>query len=162
MSIRKTGMRGAGFTLIEMIIFIVVVTGALAGVMTILSTVTARSADPVQPKQAMLVAESMLEEILLKPFSSPAGGYAANCPGICNRALFDNVADYARYTSNGVFSLDDLSTQVEGLERYNVSVRVAPESMTAAGNAASGLRVDVDVAVNGVTYSLTGYRFNDD
>ena len=66
--------RARGFTLIEMIVFIVIVTVALAGIVTVITKAVSRSGDPVQPKQAMLVAESMLEEILLKPFNNPEGG----------------------------------------------------------------------------------------
>lgn len=158
----RRGWRANGFTLIEMIVFITIVSLALAGLVQVLAQSVGRSADPVQPKQAMLVAESMLEEILLKPFSNPAGGYVANCPAACERARFDNVADYGNYASVGVYSLDDLSTPVPGLGAYNVSVGVAPDTISARGNSATGLRVTVDVSVGGLTYSLTGYRFNDD
>lgn len=154
--------RARGFTLIELIVFIVIVSVALAAILNVLSQAAGRSADPVAPKQAMLVAESMLEEILLKPYTNPAGGYAAACPSACNRAAFDNVGDYHRYASSGVFSLDDLSTPVPGLGGYAVQVDVAADAVSATGNSAAGLRVRVDVTVHGTTYSLTGYRFNDD
>ena len=55
-----------GFTLIEVIIFIVVVAAGLAGILLVSNTVVASSADPMVRKQAVAVAESMLEEILLK------------------------------------------------------------------------------------------------
>jgi len=153
-----------GFTLIEMIVFVVIVSVALAGVIMVFSNTVRTSADPVQPKQAMLVAESMLEEVLLKPFANPTGGYTPACPGTvaaCNRALFDDVNDYAGYASTGVYSLDDLGTKVPGLENYNVSVSVAPATATATGNSIAGLRVNVTVSVGATTYTLSGYRFND-
>ncbi|SHG64429.1 prepilin-type N-terminal cleavage/methylation domain-containing protein [Massilia sp. CF038] len=157
-----TQRRRAGFTLIEMIVFIVIVAIALAAVLRTLSITAGASADPIAPKQAMLVAESMLEEILLKPFSNPEGGYAAVCPGTCDRARFDNVGDYAGYTSNGVFALDDLATPVAGLGGYNVAVSVTSTNVTAKGNGAPCLRVTVSVSAAGTTYQLHGYRFNDD
>jgi MSHA pilin protein MshD len=100
----------------------------------------------------------MMEEILLKPYTNPTGGYAAACPTTCNRALFDNVGDYAGYSSTGVFSLDDLVTVVAGLNTYNVSVAVT----TATVSSVTGLQIVVTVTVSGNTYTLTSYRFNYD
>jgi MSHA pilin protein MshD len=155
-------MRLVGFTLIEMIVFITIVSIALAGTLSVFSYTARVSADPVQPKQAMLVAESMLEEIELKPYNNPPGGYAAACPGTCNRALFDNVGDYAGYTTNGVYSLDDLTTPVPGLTNYTVSVAVTPVTVSATGNALAAQRITVTVTVGNVAYTLSGYRFDND
>jgi MSHA pilin protein MshD len=162
MSASGAQRRRAGFTIIELIVFIVIVSIALAAVMRTLSNTAGVSADPIAPKQAMLVAESMLEEILLKPYSNPVGGYAAACPTSCDRARFDNVGDYAGYTSNGVYALDDLATPVVGLTGYKVAVSVTSTNVTANGNAAPCLRVSVSVTAAGTTYQLHGYRFNDD
>ena len=58
-----------GFTLIELIMFIVVISGALAGVLTIFIQATRGSADPQLRRQAMAIAESLLEEVQLMPFT---------------------------------------------------------------------------------------------
>lgn len=158
----RVGRPPRGFTLLELIVFIVIVGTALAGVLTVFNITTKSSADPIQPKQALLVAESMMEEILLKAYANPAGGYAAACPGTCDRAQFDDVGDYNNYASAGVFSLDDLATPVAGLAAYNVAVTVAAASVTATGNALAGLLITVTVTVGGNAYALTGYRFNYD
>jgi MSHA pilin protein MshD len=151
-----------GFTLIEMIVFIVIVGVALAGVLSVLNHATAHSADPIEPKQAMLVAESLLEEILLKPFNDPAGGYAAACPATCDRARFDDIHDYNGYASAGVLSLDNLGATVPGLGNYNVAVVVANANVTATGNSVAGSSITVTVTVGANAYTLTGYRFNND
>lgn len=151
-----------GFTLIELIVFIVIVLLALAAMVDVIRRVVSVSADPLQPKQAMLVAESMLEEILLKPYSSPLLGYVASCPGTCDRTKFDNVGDYSGYTSNGVYSLDDMATPVAGLERYTVSVSVNPATLSATANGVACQRVEVKVTASGTTYTLSGYRFDYD
>jgi MSHA pilin protein MshD len=151
-----------GFTLIELIVFIVIVSVALAGLLAVFNITTKASADPIQPKQAILVAESMLEEILLKAYANPAGGYPAACPATCDRAQFDDVSDYHNYSSTGVYSLDNLTTPVAGLTAYNVAVSVAAASVTATGNSLAGLRITVTVTVGGNTYTLAGYRFNYD
>jgi MSHA pilin protein MshD len=153
-----------GFTLIELIIFIVVVSVALAGVLTVLNITVKSSADPIQPKQAMLIAEAMLEEILLKPYNNPPiDGYAASCPTTCNRAQFDDVQDYAGYATTGTYSLDDLTTPIPGLENYDVAVNVGAATVTATGNLLAGLVITVTVTVNDSdTYTLSGYRFDYD
>jgi len=58
-----------GLTLVELIVFIVIVSVGLAGVLLVLNTTAAKSADPVVRKQALAIAESLLEEIALMPFT---------------------------------------------------------------------------------------------
>ena len=66
-----TNSRQRGFTLIEVIIFIVVVGAGLAGILSVMNTVVKSSADPLIRKQTVAIAESMLEEILLKEYCDP-------------------------------------------------------------------------------------------
>jgi MSHA pilin protein MshD len=58
-----------GLSLIELIMFIVIVGAALAGIITIISKTTESSADPMIRKQALAIAEAMLEEVRLQPFT---------------------------------------------------------------------------------------------
>jgi MSHA pilin protein MshD len=66
-----TSPRQRGFTLIELIIFIVVVAAGLAGILSVMNTVVKSSADPMIRKQTIAIAESLLEEILLKDYCDP-------------------------------------------------------------------------------------------
>lgn len=63
----------AGVSMIELIIFIVIITVNVAGILAVLSFTTSRSADPLQRKQAILIAEGLLEEVSLArmTFCSP-------------------------------------------------------------------------------------------
>lgn len=61
-----------GMTLIELVVFIVVVSVGLAGVLSVFNVVVKGSADPLVTKQALAVADSLLEEILLKDFCDPS------------------------------------------------------------------------------------------
>lgn len=45
------------------------VSAALAGVLRIFNEATARSADPAERRQALAIAESLLEEVSLMPFT---------------------------------------------------------------------------------------------
>jgi MSHA pilin protein MshD len=69
MSIKPMPMRQAGLTMIELIVFIVIVGVTVAGVMGALVNIQSRSVDPLQRKQAMLRAESLLEEVMLARFT---------------------------------------------------------------------------------------------
>jgi MSHA pilin protein MshD len=67
MSIKR--LRQAGLTMIELIVFIVIMGVALAGVLTVFAYTSNSSADPLQRKQAMLLAEALLEEVSLARFT---------------------------------------------------------------------------------------------
>lgn len=144
-----------GFTLIELIIFIVVVSAGLAGILSVMNTVVKSSADPMVRKQAIAIAESLLEEILLKAYDDPVGGDTGSV-----RALFDDVDQYASYTTSGGVK-DVLGTAVTGLERYDIT-SVAVGTTTLGSGAASQIvkRVDVTVTGPGGAVSLSGYRGN--
>src|SRR4051794_24643993 len=59
----------AGISLIELIMFMVIVSVGLAGILSVMTVTTRASADPMLRKQAIAVAESLLEEIQLQPFT---------------------------------------------------------------------------------------------
>ena len=139
-----------GFTLIELIIFIVVVGAGLAGILSVSTTAIKSSADPMIRKQTIAIAESMLEEILLKDYANPTGGYTGT-----NRALFDDVDDYASYASTGIKDLT--GTAVAGLTAYNVAVTIAAPAAVAG---VTMKQVTVAVTGGGNTITLTGYRAN--
>lgn len=65
----RSRARQAGLTMIELIVFIVVVGLLVTVVLGSLSNIGARSADPLLRKQAMLRAESLLEEVSLAHFT---------------------------------------------------------------------------------------------
>jgi MSHA pilin protein MshD len=58
-----------GTSLIELIMFIVIVSVALAGILLVMNVTTKSSADPLVHKQALAIAESLLEEVELMPFT---------------------------------------------------------------------------------------------
>ena len=62
-------MRQRGISLIELIMFIVIISVALAGILLVMNTTNKSSADPLVAKQALAIAESLLEEVELQPFT---------------------------------------------------------------------------------------------
>lgn len=149
-----------GVSLIELIIFIIIVSTAMAGILVVMDQVTRHSADPLIRKQALAVAESMLEEIQLQDLSGVA------CVGTLGqnaiRTGVTSVCAYNGYsTSGGIKEFDDVVKVVPGLENYNIdSVVVAP--IAALGGTAiapgSGVMITVTVTSPGDTVTATGYR----
>ena len=69
MSTRSDRSTGRGVTLVELIVFIVIVGVAMAGLFAAFNTITAASADPQVRKQVLAIAESLMEEVQLMPFT---------------------------------------------------------------------------------------------
>lgn len=65
----KRHTRHTGLTLIELVIFMVIVGVAAAGIMGVLNIGGSHSADPVRRKQALMIAEALMEEVLLARFT---------------------------------------------------------------------------------------------
>ncbi|MDE2417236.1 MAG: type II secretion system protein [Burkholderiales bacterium] len=140
-----------GFTLIELIIFIVVVGAGLAGILSVSTTSIKSSADPLVRKQALAIAESLLEEIVQQQYANPTGGYSG-----ASRALFDDVDDYNNYTSATI--VDGAGNAIAGLGSYSIAPAVSVTATTLNGVAAKKVVVSV-TGPQGVV-SVTGYRAN--
>lgn len=159
-----------GLTLIELIVFIVIVSVALAGVLTVLNYTTRHSADPMLRKQVLTIAEALLEEVMLQPFTwcdpddaaaATATGYASCATSENNLAAeagearasatpLDNVNDY-----NGVTATTNIAGG--GAAAYAATVTVAQSSLNGIAAAAS-LLITVSVTAGGETIQLQGYR----
>jgi MSHA pilin protein MshD len=142
-----------GFTLIELIVAMVVISVALVGVMSVINYTTLHSADPVLRQQAIAIAEAYMEEITLKNFADP------DVDGEVNRALFDDVSDYNGLTDNG--ARDQNGNAIAGLGNYIVGVTVQNSNYGPVGSEVAGLRIDVTVTdPAGERLTLTGLRAN--
>ncbi len=163
----------AGFTLVEIVMYIAIVGIGVAGILSVMTYTTRYSADPMIQQQALLIAESYMEEILLKRFTDP-GTTTQICPAPeSSRASYDNVCDY-HGLNNNAGAVDQLGNTVAGLTAYNVSVSVTGNvgDATALGPTASQitnigalrvLRVDVEVTHDdqpNFSLRMTGYRTN--
>lgn len=152
----KRGARQRGFTLAELLLLIVVLSVGLTGILLVINTTTTHSADPMVRKQAMAIAESMMEEALLMPYGPPDVGNWSGAATQANRTRFDDVLDYNGFQTAGIYRIEDGSA-IAGLEKYNLNVAVVPATL----NGVSGLAITV--VVTGpidTNYALTGYKFN--
>ena len=176
-----------GISLIELIVFIVIVGIAVAGVVGALSMATRASADPMIQKQALAIAEALLEEVQLQPFTycdpddlnAASAQSAADCTGGAggvndeNRlplgpeagetrysatTPYDNVSDYNTFSMIGI--LDLTGAPITGLGNYTASVTVANQALGAIPASDSLL---ITVTVDGppgtnTKVVLDGYR----
>lgn len=178
MSIRNR-RRQFGLSLIELIMFIIIVGIAVAGVLSVMNQVSASSADPMLRRQAQAIAEALLEEIELQPstFCDPddanaaTATSAAGCASATTRETlgpeagesrftspqFDNVNDYNGYSMSPI--VDITNTAVAGLGAYTASVAIT-EDGAAFGLAADAVhRIDVRAQAGTTDITVTGYRF---
>jgi MSHA pilin protein MshD len=138
-----------GISLIELIMFIVIVSVALAGVMLVMNTTTRYSADPLIHKQALTVAESLLEEIEQKAFTHDSGQ---------SRQNFNDIFDYnALNPASATYA--NSSVAVAGLESYSVTVAVVSGVTLPGVQAASAAQITVAVTEpGGQVIEVTGYK----
>lgn len=165
-----------GLSLVELIVFIVVVGVGLAGILGVMNLTTRASADPLIQKQALAIAEAYLEEILAMPFTycdpdDPAAASALSAAGCATPenigaeggetrssgvTPYDNVNDYASLPAGAPAALDGVA--IAGLGDYQVSVAVVAEALSTVPNTAA-LRVTVTVTgPANTTVRLDGYR----
>lgn len=136
-----------GFTLIELIIFIVVVGAGLAGILSVSTNVVKSSADPMVRKQAMALADSILEEVVQKEYEDPDG-----VSGESTRDTMDDVDDY-----NGKTKALFVDWPVT-LGSYLVAIQVDPPSPLGSSPAIDAKRVTVKVTGGNNEIIMTGYR----
>lgn len=155
----------AGVSLIELVIFIVIISVGIAGLLSVMNLTTRSSADPMLRKQALAVAEAMLEEIQLKDFHNPvdpnAFTSAVTPPIQADRINFDDIGDYHGFSTDGVFAIDG-SAPLPGLGSYSVNVTVVNAALGSI-TAASGNAKRISVTVSGpadTVVMLEGYRTN--
>ena len=171
----------SGISLIELIMFIVIVSLAVVGILSVMNVTTKASADPMIRKQALAIAESLLEEIELQPFTfcDPddanvltattaalgAGGCATTVQGMAPtpgetryvEPRFDNVGDYHGFSMVGIRDIQNGS--VSGLGTFTANVTMVQDGVRFSLAADAVLRIDVNVVSGPYDVTLTGYRF---
>jgi len=169
--------RARGLTLIELVMFIVIVTVAVAGVLSVMNVTTRHSVDPQRRKQALAIAEGLLEEIELARFTycDPSDNKAATAtaPADCGVAEnagpdagearpYDNVNDYvAAYNKPQTYNADAGGAPFPA--GYAAMVSIMPATLQGIVSDASpantrALRISVTVSYGNDSITLDGYR----
>ena len=179
-------LRRRGFTLIELVVFITIVGIATGGVLLAYDHAVRGSADPIVRKQALAIAESLLEEIQQMPFTycdpdDPAASQATSA-AVCAipetagpeagetrysaATPFDNVNDYGGATSGAPgFSMapirDLTDVAITGLGAYTASVTLTDVPGGTLPGVPAGEALLLTVTVTGpsnVSVTLDSYR----
>ena len=165
-----------GFTLVELIVFIVIVSVSVAGVLLAINTATRSGTDPMIRKNAIAIAEGMLEDVSLMPFTfcdandpqaTTATSSAVGAAGCTSAATvnaigpeagetryasatpFDHVDDYNGFSMNPI--VDITNTAIGTLTGYSATVSVAATALgsiaaTDAQGQANALLITVTVS----------------
>lgn len=178
--------RARGFTLIELVLSIAIMGIAVSGVLAAYDYAVRDSVDPVVKKQALAIAESLLEEMQQMPFTwcdpdDPAVSTATG-PGDCatpegngpeagetrysTTTPFDNVNDYgAAISGNPGFSMNPIrdvtNTVITGLDAYTATVTITVLPANALPGIPAGDALLINVTVTGpanVSVRMDGYR----
>lgn len=153
--------RQRGMTVVELIIAIVIVGVGLAGVLGALSKLAVTTANPMIEKQMIAIAEGMMEEVQLQPYTTATTTTIG--AGSCARDQFQGTWDYNNYNTPRPIC-DTAGNAIAALAGYTVAVTVATEaagSPVAAGVAAGQVsRITVNVTHGSQNYQLQGWRTN--
>jgi MSHA pilin protein MshD len=170
--------RQRGFSLLETVIFTVVLGIGIAGLAVLYNQFTLASVDPLIRKQALAIANSLMEEIQLRAFTfcdpDDAQVFTAASPAGCTTPeaigteggetryadpRFDNVSDYQGFSMAAI--VDANNNPVAGLAGYSAAITVANAGgdFPAAIPAAAALLITVTVTgPANVSVVLQGYR----
>ena len=172
--------RQSGLSLIEVVVFIVVLGIAFVGMAILFNRVTTASVDPLVRKQALAIASSLLEEIELRAFTycdpddtnvgtaqstaecTTVEGIGPEAEGRYAVPRFDNVNDYDGFSMQDASMRTADDQPIPGLTGYRADVAVvniAPNELPSVADVNDALRITVTVtAPAGVSVTLQGYR----
>ena len=174
---RVSGPRG--FSLVELIVFIVIVSTGVVGILLVMNVTAKTSSDPMAAKQALALAETLVEEVRLMPFTycdpddtnATTALNAAGCATTTEAALapeageargnlstpFDNVNDYNGYTLSNAFT-DISGNTVISLPGYTATITVTNQGLGTIPAAEAQLIAVRVTGPNNVEVNLHGYR----
>jgi len=140
--------RQSGMTLIELVLFIVIVSVGVAGILSVLNVTVWHSADPLVQKQAQALAEGLLEEIqtgffaycdgadsklrYAKPASACTGGVGDSYgPEGGETRPYNTVIDYASAANSETALLSTLPSEgsISAPSGYNAFVTIGPAAL---------------------------------
>ena len=161
-----------GATLIELVMIIVIISVAIAGVMGAFSLIAGRSADPLNQTRAVALSQLYMDETLAKQFAdkSPVGGGAvmsaakADCSNIGadgeSRSTFNDVDDYDILDNDSPQNSEE--DPLSGYSNFRVSVSVQCAGIEVGlAQDYQAKRIDITITdPSNNTYLFSAYRGN--
>lgn len=162
-------MRAAqgGATLVELVITIVIISVAIAGVVGAFSLIAGRSADPLNQTRAVQLAQLYMDEIISRKYdnATPQGGvprYSGSCnigpEGSETRSSFNDVDDYQGTSDSPPRSAEATLTGYPG---FTVDVSVSCAGGEVGLPSSQAKRIDLTVTAPGSqVFVFSAYRAN--
>lgn len=170
--------RQQGFTLVEIIIVIVLLSAMMAGMTALFTTTIGNSHTPYLRQRALAVATAFMDEIQHKRWneSTPLGGGCVNTGVTCltgpaatpigadggeSRSNYDDIDDYDAIT-NQTPPQNSSGTNMPGYSGFTVSINISQPGAAWNGiNAADVRHISVSVTSSAnETVTLTSFRTN--
>lgn len=146
-----------GVTLVETLVFIVVISVALVALIKVFNASVVSSVDPAVRARALTLAQAQIDEILARKFdeNTPTGGVPAcdssagvACAGIAADSDYDDVGDFNNYVDNSHAN-------------FPVSVSVTNAGADLGLPVAQARLITVNVGMpGGDTLTLSAYKVN--
>ncbi len=160
--------RSGGATLVELVITIVIINVAIAGVVGAFALLVGRSADPLNQTRAIALAQLYADEILARRYddSTPPGGVPrwSGCTintEEASRANYDDVDDYQAISGGPPTDAAGVSLDATAYQGFTVSISVACAGAEVALPDIDAKRVDITIQdPSGNAYLFTLYRAN--
>lgn len=143
-----------GFTLIELVVYLVVFAVGLTGILSVYIQAVRSSADPLYTTQALLLGESLLEEITSKPYADPN-----TTENNEDRTTWDDVSDFVAYDAT-TSPTDVTGSVIPGLEDYRVAIVISDDKL----DGIAGKHIELTVthtSDSAVKIKLMAWRFPD-
>ena len=163
-------IRQQGATLVELIMTIVIISVAIAGVVGAFSLIAGRSADPLNQSRAVALSQLYMDEILAKKFAdeSPVGGGEvdvdkADCSSLGDdgddRSDYDDVDDYQGLVDKPPANSEEVD--LEGYSGFSVSISVECDGAEVGLSDHHAKRISITVTdPSGNDYLFSAYRGN--
>lgn len=156
-----------GATLVELVMTIVIISVAIAGVVGAFALISGRSADPLNQTRAVELAQLYMDEIISKKYddATPQGG-TPKYTGACNigpeggetRDTFDDVDDYHNTSDSPPESAEAV---LNGYSGFTVEVAVACAGDEVGLPESEAKRIDLAITAPGdQSFLFSAYRAN--
>lgn len=173
---KRSRLLQGGVTLIELIVFLVIISIGVVGILQVMSLTSAASVDPLRRKQALMIAESLMEEVTLARFTlcdaddpdvltATTTCTIPEAPGRTTgevrpyNHINDYVTAYGTATSTAFNNISGKLADVSGTafpEGYTATLKIEEAALNGIGGAdGTSLRVTVTVTDTMTTEQIT-------
>jgi MSHA pilin protein MshD len=144
-----------GITLVEQIVFIVIVSVGVVGLISVMGPMIRQSADPMTTKQSLTIAEALLNEVLHQPFTwcDPDDANAATATSYAGCAVTANAQNVPGPTPSGETRNGGVGAVFDNVRDYH-GFKMDDIADPSGSSIVSGYRAEVAIAEAGGVFGL--------